>query len=124
MQSVRFVGPGTPLRSRTLQSPTPGPGQVVVEIGGAVSTTRRSTTASLSPKPATPPPKSATHPGFSGEFTLGHAGPNGVPIRASSPWRTTVKTGPRLAGSEAASDSMAGWRSTCSEVNPWSETQS
>src|SRR5690606_41874646 len=35
MQAVRFVGVGRPPEIQEVQDPTPGPGQVLIKIGGA-----------------------------------------------------------------------------------------
>lgn len=131
MQAVRFIGVGHTAHIADVPKPEPGPGQVLIKIGGAgvCHSDLHIMEEDL---------------GFRGEFTLGHEnagwvaqlgvavtgfkegdavavyGPWGVDIAmpANFPWRTIVRTGLRSGGSEEDSGSTAGWRNTCWSLPP------
>ena len=106
MQSVRFVGVGRPAQMQEVPKPTPGPGQVLMKVGGAGVC--HSDLHVMEEDLGFKPPFTLGHENAGWIAALGRAssgskkamplpcmvrGAAGAATRASSRWRTTVRTG-------------------------------
>ena len=111
MQAVRFIGVGRPAQIEDVPKPSPGPGQVLIRIGGAGVC--HSDLHVMEEDLGFKPPFTLGHEnagwvsaigeGVTG-FKEGEPSPSTVhgaaaaATRASSRWRTTAKTGPQIDG--------------------------
>lgn len=108
MQAVRFVGVGQPAQIEDVPTPSPGPGQVLIKIGGAGVC--HSDLHVMEEDLGFEPPFTLGHENVGGVSALGDGvirfkkatpspstvrGAAGDAMRVSSRWKTTVRTGPK-----------------------------